>query len=939
MRTRDFAISCLVVALFLLPATAAAQTTTGTVDGVVLGPDGLPLPGVAVVANSPSLIRPDLTVFSNDAGYFRLSLLPPGVYELEFRLEGFTIRQQGAVVVPVNQTTAVNVTLNLAAVEDTLVVLGDIPTIDPSSAKLAFNYDQELIKNIPTARDVHDLFSTVPGVESVNNLGGQFQPGTIELQNVLGTGERSSSYRLDGGNTTDPAGQWNMQGLMPYDAIEAVQVIKAAKPAEVAFQGGLFNVITKSGGNNFSGQLGGYYSGSALAGSNTQSTVDGDVGNELIKRYEVTGSVGGRLIRDKLWWHASGRYQDGTTRLATFPADIDERISGLSGKLTYQLNDDHRINAFATNWDQEVSHYFFGFSPTLSLDEQASSFRPLNTKTIGARWSATLSDRIVAEAGLNYSSHSFDQRLQPGGDVAIVDLVTGLRARSPGVSAASLREQDNDLWSFTGSVSWYIPDAAGRHEVKAGFEYLPTTSQIKFTEPGDHQLHTLFGRKFAVRFLNTPTHAIWENDLISGYLQDAWTINDRLTINAGLRYMSTNAGTPEQTAGGGAFSDTSLVERFPQMKATTLAPTDLISWSTIEPRLAASYLLGRDGRSVIRAGISRYYHNLPSYGMFVLTPAFPHTWVTRWDDANNDGAYQVGEEGALMFTFGGQLNSVDPNIKRPYSDEFLVGFSHSPSGDTQISANFIYRHDRDITATVDVGVPFDSYTPVTVNDPGPDGIPGTGDDGTITVFAQDPDTIGDSRLLLTNPEGNERTYKGIEFVASRRFSNRWQAVVSLVVAEMEVIQPTIALSTIDLYDNPNGLINAKGLDPAHQSVQLKLQGTYQFDFGLGVSGLYRFRSGNRYTRELPVVGLPQGPFSVRAESRGASTTDSLSVLDLRLEQGIDTASGRFGLIVDVFNLFNASPTVHEGAITGVNYGQPLSIVSPRVARIGLRYTW
>ncbi len=939
MSTRGVALLSMAIAVSLLSSVATAQTTTGTADGVVLGPDGGPLPGVAVVANSPSLIRPDLTVFSNDLGYYRLSLLPPGVYTLEFRLEGFRLRQQNAVVVRVNQTTAVNVSLEIAPIEEVQVVVGQVPTIDPSSAKLAFTYDQELAENIPTARNMHDLFATVPGVESVNNLGGGFQPGTIEVQNVLGAGERSSSYRLDGGNTTDPAGQWNIQGFMPYDVIQEVQVIKAAKPAEVAFQGGLFNVITKSGGNSFSGQLGGYFSEDGLAATNTQSTDGGDVGNELVNEYELTASVGGRLIRDKLWWHVSGRYQDGTSRLATFPVDIDDRIAGFSGKLTYQPNDDHRINAFATGWDQEVSHFFFGFSPTLSRNELASSFRPLNSKSIGARWSATLSDRIVAEAGLNYTKHGFDQRLQPGGGVATVDLVTGLRSNSSGVSAGALRDQDNDLWSFTGSLSWYVPDAAGRHELKAGFEYLPTTSKIGFDEPGDHQLHTLFGRKFAVRFLNTPTQAIWENDLISAYVQDAWTINDRLTINAGLRFMDTQAGTPEQTAGGGAFANTALADRFPEMRATTLAPKELISWSTIEPRFAVSYLLDSNGRSSARAGLSRYYHNLPSFGMFVLTQAFPNTWVTRWDDANNDGAFQVGEEGNLLFSFGGQLNDVDPNIKRPYSDEFVIGISHSPSDDAQVSANFIYRRDRNVTATIDTGVPFSTYTPVDVVDPGPDGVGGTGDDGVLTVFAQDPDTIGDSRLLLTNPEGNNRTYKGIELVASKRFSDRWQGVASLIVAEMKVIQPTVALSTAGLYDNPNGLINAEGLDPAHQSVQVKLQGTYEFDFGLGVSGLYRFRSGNRFTRELAVVGLPQGPFNVRAESRGASTTDSLNVLDLRLEQAFEMNSGRIGLILDAFNLLNVSPSVDEGIITGVNYGQALSILSPRVARVGVRYTW
>jgi len=370
-----------------------------------------------------------------------------------------------------------------------------------------------------------------------------------------------------------------------------------------------------------------------------------------------------------------------------------------------------------------------------------------------------------------------------------------------------------------------------------------------------------------------------------------------------------------------------------------LPATVLADFSTIEPRLAATYQLGRSGRTVLRFGASRYYQPIATFDFFVLNPAFPFTWVTLWFDRNNDSAYQVGEDGPLLFSFGGQLNEADPDLRQPYTDELVFGFSHEPVRDLQLSANAIYRKDKDLFATVDTGVPFDTYTPVTVADPGPDGIPGTGDDGSLTVFSQDPETIGESRLQLTNPAGNERTYKGLELTASKRFTENWQAVASVVLSEMKVVRPTVALSSTGLYDTPNGLINAEGLDPANQTWQVKLQGTYRFDFGLGVSGLYRFRTGNPYTRELVVQGLPQGPFNVRAEPLGASRTDATSNLDLRLEQELSLGAGRVGLMLDVFNLLNASAAVDQGNITGVDYGRPRSIQLPRLARFGVRYIW
>jgi hypothetical protein len=365
----------------------------------------------------------------------------------------------------------------------------------------------------------------------------------------------------------------------------------------------------------------------------------------------------------------------------------------------------------------------------------------------------------------------------------------------------------------------------------------------------------------------------------------------------------------------------------------------MLNLDTIEPRLALTYSLDDRGRTVLRAGASRYYQNIPSFELFVSNPAFPVNIGTLWFDRNNDNEFQPGEDGPLIFRFGGALNKVDPDIKRPYTDELVLGVSHEPSRDLQLSANAILRKDKNLTSTIDIGIPFDAYTPVDVVDPGPDGQVGTGDDGTLTVYAQDPDTLGNSRKLLTNPEGNERTYKGLEITASKRLSNNWQGVASLIVSEMEVIKSTVAGSDSGIFDTPNGLINAKGLDPLNPTWQFKLQGTYFFDFGLSAGGFFDYTSGSPYTRTLGVTGLPQGPITVFAEPRGDSTTDKAAILDLRLEQKFDVGTGRLGVILDAFNVFNASPVLAYGVGTGVDYGDPVAIAKPFVLRLGTRYSW
>jgi hypothetical protein len=932
-------LASLLVGALAIPSIAAAQAVTGTIDGVARDPDGLPIPRVQVVANSPALPQRDLTSHTDGSGYYRLQLLPPGEYSIVFRLQNFQTLGRTGLIVQAGRTTTVHANLEPAQVEATVTVTGDYPVIDQRSAKLAFNYESELSENIPTSRDFHGLVTTTPGVESAGNYG-VFTPGNMDVNNVLGSGAFGNYYSLDGANTTNAAGHWNNAALFSYDVIQEVEILKAAKPAEVGYQGGLFNVVTKSGGNQFSGEIGGYFQNDSLQGENASDALIGSgvqTTNKLKDQYELTASMGGRFVRDKLWWYGSARRQDGSSTLFGFPVDISNEINAVFGKLTYQANPNHRVTTMVSRWDQEVSHFFFAFPAALAGDEEASVFRPIHGDTYTAQWSGIFGDNVLAEASISRTEQGLDQLFQPNAGVAEIDLATGKRFRNSGEGS---RDQDFDFWSYRMSLSWFVPDAAGRHNFKFGTEIWPSTTSIVFDDFGDHRLNFVAGNPRTVRFLNTPSHAIWNNDTVSVYAQDSWSIGDRLTLNYGLRFDHSVASTPEQIAGGGDFAGTALAQRFPQLERTVLPPTDLIDWSNWAPRFAAVYTVDEDGRTVLRGGASRYYHRLRAFDLFVSNPAFPFNFITLWIDSNGDRQFQVGEDGRLLAQFGGLLNPVDPDIQRPYTDELIAGVSHEPLDGVQLGANFIYRKDKRLTNLVDIGVSSDSYTPTDVDDPGDDGVLGTADDAVITVFAQDPDTLGQERNLLTNPPGDDRTYTGLEITATKRMSNRWQAVGSLVVSRMEVIKPVDHATTTPLFEDPNALINAKGLDPSNQPVQLKLQGSYVAPYDIVVSGFYRFLRGLPYTRELLVEGLPQGPFNVFAEPRGSRNTDNSSILDFRVEKRFELSRQyRLGLILDVFNLTNASPVVAEGNLTGANLGEPLTIWNPRIARIGVRLTW
>ena len=159
-----------------------------------------------------------------------------------------------------------------------------------------------------------------------------------------------------------------------------------------------------------------------------------------------------------------------------------------------------------------------------------------------------MSENVLAEVGLSAAFQGYDQLPQPDANLPpIVDLGTNQRSQNLGDGS---RVVENSNVNLTGSLSVYVPEAAGRHSFKFGFDYLPTHVEQTFDDFEDHRLHTLFGNNFAVRFLNTKSTAIWDNDTISLFAQDAWSIGDRVTLNLGVRFAHRTVTTPETPAEG-----------------------------------------------------------------------------------------------------------------------------------------------------------------------------------------------------------------------------------------------------------------------------------------------------------------------------------------------------------------------------------------------------
>ena len=719
---------------------ASAQTSNGVIDGALKDPDGSALPGVQVIANSPALITRDLTVYSDVAGYYRLQLLPPGTYTVRYVIPGFQTVERIGLIVNSGQATTVNIAMALASVAETVTVVGNSPTVDPSSARLAFTYSQTLVENIPTRRDFNALAATIPGVESATNFGTN-QPGANEFQNVLGAGPRANFFMIDGATATNPSVGANQSKLFSYDIIEEVQVLKGGKPAEVGFaQGGYFQIITKSGGNQFHGVTSVHWQDDALQGDNVDDRLRSfgiTTSNRLLSDLDTSVTAGGPLRRDRLWWFGSARRQKQELQLLGFSEDLEDDVHAYFWKNTVQLARDHRLTGGVNHWDETVNYFFFNFAPSLAASPEVSKIRDTGGTAVTTRWNGILTERLIVDAAVGYSSLRINQLFQPGAGVPVRDLITGMRYQNPG---GFQRISPARNWDFNGSASWFVPAALGRHDVKVGASRINSPIEASYDEIGDHALLLSSGAPSRVNIFNTPMDVGATLAYTSGYIQDSWTLGGSLTLNLGVRYDRIKADTVDAPAGGGDFEGTALATSYPLLRRQTIAGLHLLTWNDVAPRLAAAWSI--NPQTAIRGSLSRYYHYLQTQQLPAANLAGIVTLNFQWNDLNGDRQYQIGEEGRLISQSGGGLTTVDANITHPYSDEAIIGFSRELGTDFSLNASFIYRTDRNLTNLVNVGIPLTAYDPVTITDPGDDGNIGTSDDRPLTVFARKQEFLG-----------------------------------------------------------------------------------------------------------------------------------------------------------------------------------------------------
>jgi outer membrane receptor protein involved in Fe transport len=325
------------MALALVATSAMAQTsTTGSIEGMVTDPNGAAVKGATVSVTSPNLISPQ-TATTGDDGRFRVLSLPPGTYKVIIEAGGFAKFESGDVGVNLGRTSSADATLQLATATASVTVTSGA-AVDTAANTSGSNVSSEQFSNFPTQRTVQSLYTIAP---TVTRSGLRDATGRDRDPSVAGSSGPENNYILDGVNTTDPAFGGSGANL-PFEFVQEVEIKTGAYGAEYGKStGGIFNVITKSGGNEFHGDLFGYGTTKGMVRSVKNFPFTGSSANGF-SEVDLGGDIGGPIIKDKLWFFGAFNPQRRTNfyLTQTFFQPVQNKVSipFYAGKLTWALN-------------------------------------------------------------------------------------------------------------------------------------------------------------------------------------------------------------------------------------------------------------------------------------------------------------------------------------------------------------------------------------------------------------------------------------------------------------------------------------------------------------------------------------------------------------------------------------------------------------------------
>jgi hypothetical protein len=968
--------------LFLAAAAATAMaqsggaSATGSIQGRVHDNSGAAMPGVTVTVSGPSMIGAQTAVTSSE-GVYRFPGVPAGVYRVAYEMPGFSTLVREGIRVGIGFTATLDVELLVKQMEESVTVTGEAPVVDATATRVQTNFDKAQLDALPNARDMWSLLAETPAVTLNRFDVGGSTAGTQTTYVAYGNGGQNRPL-IEGINTTEGTAAAGF--YFDYGSFDEVIIGTAGNSVEMPSGGVISNFIGKSGGNRLSGELYFEYEHPDAQSTNVsdeqlargfaniprnvinQLGLERGAANTLLDYKNLNASVGGPIIKDKLWFWAGYLRQQNVVYQPAGGAILDgteflTKLVNYTGKLTYQITPKDRVigylqygtkfQPFRTDAGFITGPQHISQASTLNQESPSWVGKVEYNRTFGSRGFLELR---AGEFGYNFGLVGNDQTTPRKEDRATLAVTGGGRDW----------ELDRRRKQAHGSYTFYVDNwMGGNHQFKVGGEVQHETGRTIWQQYyADNVLHVLNnGAASAVR-LGLPVDS-WNGLRNYGlYVNDSFNLR-RFTVNVGLRYDRYRVFLPEQDR---------PASRFSPQAAHFDAVDNVKTFNHVVPRVGLIFDLGGDGKTLLKANYGRYYFN-PGVALADLVNPNTSTQYTEyaWTDRNGDLLWQAGEEGAIVQQFGGTANVIiDPGLRNSFTDELSAWIERELPGQIGARMGVVWKMDRDGYQRENQNRPRSAWTvPTTVTDIGPDGRAGTGDDQTLPALGLPAAVLALPTVnRVYNPEGFDADYKSFEVGVTKRFSGNWSMVSSFLYTHTSEYgtsyfnsgpgsnggnDPSLfsgLAGTIGFPITPNGKADRSEFG----FWSFKIHGTWEPLRALRVTPIFRMQQGYPFGRVFTatVTGVTQ---NFLAEELDAHRMDTFKQLDLRVQKDFGLGSrAKLGLIFDVYNVFNENTELNINARTGrltisetsenvPTFGAPVTILPPRIARFSARFSW
>jgi hypothetical protein len=932
----------------LLASPLVAQLPTGDLYGTVTS-DGQALAGVRVTLTGADAVR---TTTSDDNGRYRFLGLAPGSYALKAELEDFRLAELGGV----EMRAGVNLDQPLALVpevSDILVVNQAAASLDPREVKRGVVLTRTTLDKVPTGRDPWALLTIAPGVttDRVNVAGSESGQQAM----FVGTGASSAenSFSLDGVVITDMSATGSSPTYYDFGTFDQVQLGTGGSDITTASAGVTVNIVTRRGGNDWRGTVRGVETDESWVADPSLDPNDFPAGqdpagftpNRLETYQDFGGDVGGPLVRDHLWlWGAFGS------------TEIDTVAGGGTPNHTELENQAVKIHGTPTERTQVLGQWTYGNKQVQG--RSAGPDRPPETTwnqdgpsdIYKVEASQVFGPSLYVEAMASRVDSSFSLAPQGGLD-------TSVTLDAEGVFHGSFQnfatERPSDQYRLMGSA--FFDTGAFNHELRFGVGYRDFAVTSSTAWPADGVVH-LQGENFGidgsteVALVTRAGRQEFEAEYESLWLQDTLS-HERWTINAGLRL--------DRQSGANLASATAASSRLPEdLPAIDFAGVEApFEWNSVSPRLSATYGLGADRQTLLRASYSRFAQQLATGFVSLTNPTALAGVYAFFEDADGDGLFDQGEPFSLASTAAPNLNRVDPALDPQTTDELVLGVEHALGSNLVVSLLGTVRRIDDLVDTRPLvrDLANGELRPATRDDyVEQPGIQVVGAPGPIFSLKDGLETTGAS--FTTNGDRSQ-DYRGLSLSFEKRLADRWMSrghvtwsdwTWSVPEAFAAIDDPT---DDVDSADNDGGTVAEQSLGSGNRGdVWLSarwtahLDGLYQIAperrWGFNVAGSLNLRDGYPSPRFFQVVANDGRALNVARGDFDDDRNPTLATLDLRLDKDLALGPVALNIGVDVFNVTNEATVLQRERNQSISRaGFVRETLAPRAFRLGLTLSY